>query len=313
MTLRLTIDRARWSAHIERTAAEIPGLVPVVKGNGYGFGRAHLHTVAATLSEFVCVGNIHELDHVVHGVRPVVLTPATAVPAELDDETVLTVGSVDDVAALGGWSGHVIVKLRSSMQRFGATPDELSAVLAALDRGGQRILAYGLHLPLAGSDEDRISEVNAWLDDIPEDAELWLSHLEPPAWELLTTAHPTLTFRQRIGTRLWHGTKEFLHLQANVLAVHPVRSGDRVGYRASEVPADGHLVVIGAGSAAGIATNDGLSPFHFARTRLALLEAPHMHVSLVHVPAGSPCPQRGEWIDVQRPLTAVKTEETIWS
>ena len=41
MTLRLTIDRARWLDHVERERTALGGagrLVPVVKGNGYGFG-----------------------------------------------------------------------------------------------------------------------------------------------------------------------------------------------------------------------------------------------------------------------------------
>jgi hypothetical protein len=44
MTVRLTVDRAAWMAHLRSTAAAYgDGLVPVVKGNGYGFGRPLLH------------------------------------------------------------------------------------------------------------------------------------------------------------------------------------------------------------------------------------------------------------------------------
>ncbi len=42
MALTLTVDRARWQAHVAAVRAAHPGLVPVVKGNGYGFGRTFL-------------------------------------------------------------------------------------------------------------------------------------------------------------------------------------------------------------------------------------------------------------------------------
>ena len=54
------------------------------------------------------------------------------------------------------------------------------------------------------------------------------------------------------------------------------------GYRQGVVPADGTLVMVGAGTAHGVhPLDDGRSPFHFARRRLALLEPPHMHTSMV--------------------------------
>ena len=43
MALRLTVQRAAWESHIDAIAAGVDGLVPVVKGNGYGFGRQTLH------------------------------------------------------------------------------------------------------------------------------------------------------------------------------------------------------------------------------------------------------------------------------
>ena len=42
VALTLTVDRARWRDHVAATRAAFPGLVPVVKGNGYGFGLTYL-------------------------------------------------------------------------------------------------------------------------------------------------------------------------------------------------------------------------------------------------------------------------------
>ena len=69
------------------------------------------------------------------------------------------------------------------------------------------------------------------------------------------------------------------------------------------MPGDGTLVMVGAGTAHGVhPLGDGRSPFHFARRRLDLVEPPHMHTSMVFVPAGDPAPRCGDIVDVQRPL-----------
>jgi hypothetical protein len=80
MALRLTVQRAPWESHIDSVAAHVDGLVPVVKGNGYGFGRATLHPLIKSLSDFVCVGTIYELDGVTDRVTPIVLTPSLVPP-----------------------------------------------------------------------------------------------------------------------------------------------------------------------------------------------------------------------------------------
>jgi alanine racemase len=315
MTLRLTVQRAAWESHIDSVAAAVDGLVPVVKGNGYGFGRATLHPLIKGLSDFVCVGTIHELDGVSERVTPIVLTPSlTPPPTLIGSFAVMTVGSLHDVAALAGWRGRVIVKLQSSMRRYGATPGELDAVVAATRAAGLDIIGYALHLPLAGTDEDRLAEVEPWIERCDPHQPLWLSHLQSQSYATLRTRHPDRHFRLRLGTALWHGDKSFLQLNADVLAVHPVAAGDRAGYQLTEVTADGHLVLIGAGSAHGVAPlRDGASPFHFGRTRMAMLEPPHMHTSMVVVPTGAPCPAVGDRVDVQRPLITTAVDSVEWA
>jgi alanine racemase len=311
MALRLTVQRAAWESHIDSVAAGVDGLVPVVKGNGYGFGRAALHPLIKGLSDFVCVGTIYELDGVANRVTPIVLTPTLVPPVW--QQVVLTVGSVGDIAALVGWHGRVIIKLQSSMRRYGATLTELEAVVAAARKSAFGILGYSLHLPLAGSDADRLAEIDAWLGHLDPRQPLWLSHLQPQSYSALRARHPDRQFRLRMGTGLWHGNKSFLQLHADVVAVHPVHAGERAGYHLGEITSDGHLVLINAGSAHGVAPlPDGASPFHFERTRLSLLEPPHMHTSMVVVPNGSPCPAVGDHVDVQRPLITTMVDEVEW-
>jgi alanine racemase len=313
MTLRLTVQRAAWQAHLDHVAASVDGLVPVVKGNGYGFGRARLHPLVKGLSDYVCVGTIHELDNVSERVTPVVLTPTLVPLSDSASSAILTIGSSHDVEALARWRGRVIVKLQSSMHRYGVTPDELPALVAAATSSNLNIVGYALHLPLAGNDLDRVSEVNAWLPLVEPRHPLWLSHLQPSTYSDLRARHPDREFRLRLGTALWHGDKSFLQLHADVTAVHSVHAGQRAGYHLTEIPSDGNLVLIDAGSAHGVVPlSGGASPFHFARTRMTLLEPPHMHTSMVLVPDGSPCPAIGERVDVQRPLISTLVDEVEW-
>lgn len=313
MPLRLTVQRAAWQAHIDHMAATVDGLVPVVKGNGYGFGRATLHPLIKGLSDYVCVGTIRELDHVAERVTPVVLTPSLQPPPLTAVPAILTVGSMRDVDALARWRGRAIVKLQSSMHRYGATQDDLQALVAAATAGGLDVVGYALHLPLAGSDADRRAEIDGWLDHVDPRQPFWLSHLKPQSYAALRSAHPHRQFRLRLGTSLWHGDKSALQLHADVTAVHAVRAGERAGYHLTEMKNDGHLVLIDAGSAHGVGPLDGgASPFHFARTRLPLLEPPHMHTSMVIVAEGAPCPAVGDRVDVQRPLISTLVDEVEW-
>ena len=42
MALSLYVDGDRWRTHLKDVLARNPGLVPVAKGNGYGFGNGRL-------------------------------------------------------------------------------------------------------------------------------------------------------------------------------------------------------------------------------------------------------------------------------
>jgi alanine racemase len=321
MTVRLTIERQAWLDHVHETfRAYGTGLVPVVKGNGYGFGRGMLHGLVDDLGStgaLVAVGSVHELHDVPDGLTPVVLTPTLAAPT--DTRAILTVGAREHLDALVGWPGRVIVKLVSSMHRYGFAAGELASTIETAARLGLDVAAAGLHLPLAGDDTARLAEIRAWLPHLPPATPLWVSHLTPESFRALRADVTDREVRIRVGTALWHGVPRggFLRLTADVVQVTPVHAGDRVGYHEAVAPADGTVVAIGAGTAAGIAPLDASdpsrrSPFHFARHRLVLLEGPHMHASLVFVPAGQPCPMPGDDVDVQRPLITTTTDELRW-
>jgi alanine racemase len=330
LTLRLTVDAVAWRAHVEHLASAYSSLVPVVKGNGYGFGRARLARIAeeivagrrgAVEAPTIAVGTVHELAGLPYRVRPLVLTPpvtpALSVLRSAPRNPVVSVGDAAHVAALSGWNGEVLVKLASSMRRFGVLPRQLDELEGAVRAAGLTAIGYSLHLPLSADDAGRVAEIERWLTVLDARRttldELWVSHLGADAYADLCSRWPKWRFPMRIGTALWHGDKSALHLGADVLDVHAVAGGTLAGYHGSRVIADGALVVVGAGSAHGVAVlDDGRSPFHFERRRLALLELPHMHTSMVFVPAGETCPAIGDVVDVQRPLTMVAVDDVVW-
>ena len=81
MTIRLSVDRERWWAHVTDVAESVEGLVPVVKGNGYGFGRVGLAHAAVKIGPLLAVGTVHEVAGLPE-CTPVVLTPTVRSPTD---------------------------------------------------------------------------------------------------------------------------------------------------------------------------------------------------------------------------------------
>ena len=326
----LTVDTAAWRTRVdgfvEDHAAGDIDVLPVVKGNGYGFGRERLMAEVDRLGlPMVAVGTVFELTGPADGRRRggrrrIVLTPIVsaadvAVLAEAPD-AVPTVGSRHHVQVLSnaGWRGPVVVKLASSMRRYGVAPEELAAQVELVAAAGLTADAYALHLPLVDHGGANHDEAARWLGSLPDDGvALHLSHVPLDELRALARATPGRRLVHRVGTALWHGpAKDGLHLAADVLDVRAARVGDTAGYRGATVPCDGHLVMVGAGTAHGVhPLADDRSPFHFARRRLALLGPPHMHTSMVLVPAGDPCPEPGDLVDLQHPLTRTLVDRVV--
>jgi hypothetical protein len=182
MSFVLRVDASRWRAHqqsvvdaVTRASGTAP--VPVIKGNGYGFGPAVLSAEASRLdSDTVAVGTIFEVDDVAAGTTGdvVVLEPFQPLDAVAADawwqlgeklhagRVIRTVASVDALRALAAGPGsvRVILEAHTSMHRFGFSESELLEALAdddiraAMERG--RVLVEGLavHMPIAQPADD---------------------------------------------------------------------------------------------------------------------------------------------------------------
>lgn len=312
--LTLNVDGAAWRQHHHDLRDAVPGLVPVAKGNGYGFGldglaREAMALQAPTLA--VGIGREVETVRLAGWTRDVVvLNPwrsfddvATAL---LDDPGVITtVSRAGDIAALrrDHPGARIIVELDTSMHRHGLRTDEL----AGLDLGDLRLEGWAVHLPSTGSLTEATALALAALDAAR--APLWVSHLSVDDYRTFRSQVPGQT-RMRVGTRLWLGAPDALRTTATVLDVHPVRRGQRLGYHQHKVPRDGQIVVVSGGTAHGIAlqapaslrtlrqravtASEGLlsaagrqlSPFTIGGRKRSFAEAPHMQASMLFVPAG---------------------------
>ncbi|HET7326784.1 MAG TPA: alanine racemase [Nocardioidaceae bacterium] len=343
MALTLTVDGPRWRAHLRSVADRTPGLVPVAKGNGYGFGVGRLARKAGWLgSDLLAVGGYGELSEVMGRFDGdvLVMTPrrvsstgdSERVPT--DPRLVHTVGRPEDLQALTATVDRprVLVEGLTSMRRHGLTMDEL-AHLVAHPPSGVRIEGLALHLPIG---IDATQEVRDWLA-LGLTRQVFVSHLSAGQLADLRTRHPDVTIRPRVGTSLWLGDRAALTVSATVLDVHAVTRGQRAGYRQRRVPRDGHLLVVAGGTAHGIgleaptaaasarqraialarggldAAGLALSPYSWAGRQRWFLEPPHMQSSMLFLPASVPPPAIGAELGVEARFTTTAFDQVTIS
>lgn len=345
MTFSLYVDAAQWRTHADRLRDRVDGLVPVAKGNGYGFGLPLLAAEAQRLGcDTLAVGQADEVASVHEAFLGdvLVLTPwhpvIDATPPD-DDRLLLTVAHPEAVRALQGTSTRVVVELLTSMRRFGLDEESLAALVPMAAE--LRLEGFALHLPLDEPEVQRVDEVSAWLAallrlGLPAGA-LWVSHLTDDELATLRRRHPDTRLRPRIGTRLWLGNPDSYRARGTVLAVHPLRRGQPYGYRQRKASADAQLVVVSGGTSHGVAltapkavttvasrakaaalggleaSGRVLSPFHVGGKRRWFAEPPHMQVSMVLLPPDVTTPALGEELDVDVRMTTAAFDRIVLS
>ena len=273
MTLTLTVDGARWREHLRTVAESTPGLVPVAKGNGYGFGLGRLARRTQWLAEqgaqagqvwgdVLAVGTYDELGEVAdrYDGSLLVLTPwrpfgaALEVDPKLAGRVIHTVSRAEDLADLleRQPDARYVLEVVTSMLRHGMNARELRSLGGLTSRG--TLEGVALHLPLAQG--SHLSQVHRLITDaisagLPTQT-LWVSHLTKGELERLRASYSDFTIRPRVGTDLWLGDRGALKVTAQVLDVHPVERGDVFGYRSRTAPKSGHVLVVSGGTAHGI-------------------------------------------------------------
>ena len=219
MSLTLTVDGDHWRTHLKTVVGDHPGLVPVAKGNGYGFGLGRLARKAEWLGvDTLAIGTYDELPEVSSRFSGdlLVMTPWRPFGPALDvaeatrSRVVHTLSRVEDVRALSEREpdARFVLELQTSMLRHGLTARDLREAADALGpgHGGRRFRGIALHLPLASG--SHLAEVHRLVDEVvgaglaePADREhtaLWVSHLTGD--ELAGCAPATPTSRSAPGS-----------------------------------------------------------------------------------------------------------------
>jgi alanine racemase len=348
VTLRLNGER--WREHLRTVAGATPGIVPVIKGNGYGFGLRRLAEESKIFgADTVAVGIPPEVS-VLREAFPgnvVILNPWDSVSdlatkLTFDPSVITTVSRLSDLELLAARGDHprVLVEVLTSMQRHGIRQDDLGQVADLLP--GVRFEGWTIHLPLRVdgryAEAERLS--HSALAVAP--GSLWFSHL--PSEETVALARQLggadgdpVPVRQRVGTRLWLGDKQARTNTATVLDVHAIKRGERAGYRQRVCPADGWIVVVAGGTSHGIgmeaptsaktmrhraiafatgslaAAGMALSPYTINGKKRWFLEPPHMQSSQVFLPRKEKPPQIGDEIPVELRLTTATVDCVAWS
>lgn len=342
--ITLHVDGSAWRAHQRRVLAATPGLVPVAKGNGYGFGLVTLAAEAQALGVgAMAVGTAAEVRYVRGAFSGdiVVLQPwrpddRDAVALVGDPRVVHTVSRVTDLGALAtsGERPRVLLEVLTSMRRFGVPADRLGEVGEHL--GGIELEGWTLHLPMPGATGGNVVEAErlARAALSVRQAPVWFSHVTVADYDRLRASLFTET-RKRVGTELWLGGAARRQVTATVLDVHSVARGERIGYWQRAMPADGHVVVVSGGTAHGIALEAptaastmrqrlvsvaagsmeavglALSPYTVQGAKRWFVEPPHMQASMLFLPSKVRPPHIGDEVPVEVRLTTATVDRVV--
>lgn len=347
--LTLTIDTAAWRAHQRAVVDATPGIIPVAKGNGYGFGLDRLAAEAQALGlDTLAVGLPHEVDAVRDHFDGdiVVLQPwrpfdARATEMARDPRVVSTVSRLEDIDVLGNLGDPIrpraVLEVLTSMRRHGLATVDLPAAEVAVAL--LEVEGWTIHLPLHTDRTQAEGRDLARRAVEAHRAPVWLSHLPPEACsalgrELSGPSEP-LPVRLRVGTRLWLGARAAYRTTATVLDLHEVSRGERVGYHQHKAPGDGWVVVLAGGTAHGIgmeaptagstvrakaisvatgameAAGRALSPYTIDGRKRMFVEPPHMQSSMVFVPKDATPPAVGDDVPVEVRMTTAMFDEVV--
>ena len=328
MPLSLHVDGQKWRSHLSQLMSTKPGLVPVIKGNGYGFGLELLAAESTRLGvETVAVGLASEVAKVrtAFAGEIVILSPDQV--TELKDPKIIqTISSLEVLRSIDA-SSNVIVEILTPLNRHGIDASEINSALAIIKERSLNLRGFTLHLPIAKIDSKWISST---LNLLPDGSTVWISHLHNA--DQIKKEFTKLVFRERIGTSLWLGADSALEVTATVLENRKIQGS--AGYQQRRTR--GNVIVASGGTAHGIGLTAPQNDFSligrlktiaralesaFGRMRspyrhngktLDFLESPHMQCSLL-IGSGSSQPKPGDELKVRVRYTTTTFDQIIFS
>jgi len=328
MPLSLYVDGQKWRVHLGAMVNEKPGLVPVIKGNGYGFGLEFLAAEATRLGvDAVAVGLASEVAKVrsAFAGEIIILSPDQDFSQPSDPKVIETISSFSLLEKIDSHR-NLIVEIKTPLNRHGIDISDLDQALVIVKDRSLKLRGFTLHLPLARID---IKWISATIKKLPEGSTVWISHLRD--LNKFKNEFPTLIFRERIGTSFWLGAESALEVTATVLENRKVQGV--AGYQQRK--ATGNVIVTSGGTAHGIGLTAAQSDYSllgrikiiaraleaaFGRIRspyswegraLDFLETPHMQCSLL-ICHGVKQPKPGDDLRVRARYTTTTFDQIIF-
>jgi hypothetical protein len=327
MPLSLYIDGQKWRTHLNAMVAAKSGLVPVIKGNGYGFGLEFLASESTRLGlKTVAVGLASEVEKVrsAFAGEIIVLSPDHGKELVTDSNVIQTISDIKLLETVDP-STQVIIEILTPLNRHGIEISELSRANSIVRDRSLKMRGFAVHLPIAKIDKSWIISV---LSKLPQASTVWVSHLHDE--KEIRDKFPELIFRERIGTSLWLGNESALEARATVLDNRVIHGA--AGYRQRKT--SGNVIVASGGTAHGIGltapqgvfsiigrmkiiaraleslTGKMRSPFTWDGKVLNFLEPPHMQCSLIKS-KNSDQPKVGDELKVRVRYTTTQFDQII--
>ena len=242
MSLQLTVDGERWRAHLRRVADAQPGLVPVAKGNGYGFGLGRLARKAEWLNGRLGRGargrHLQELPEVAdrYAGDLVVLTPwrpfadPGTLAAKHAHRVVHTVSRLEDLEALLEQQPSARLVLERLTSHAAARADCRRP--RRRSRESPRTRTPGSRASRCTCRSQRARTSRRWSGCWPRPARHRPGLGEPPDRRRAAAAARGVTQRSGCGRGsapdLWLGDRSALTVTSTVLDVHPLAKGEHV-------------------------------------------------------------------------------------
>ncbi len=321
MTFALTVEANKFRAHLSSVIAQYQDagahVLPVIKGNGYGFGRGILADEVTKLElNQVCVGTIWEAAEVLENFsgQVVVLEPVsssdtlasghwTSLLEEHADRLIAVVSATDLEVVKKIGVQKIWVEALTSMNRFGLAPHQIAEVLKKL---GQDIsvVGFSLHLPIVqptiskltkfetagvNSNSNKVREIVGWISWLSETTDttngpmtISASHLTATEIAQIKREQPDVQIQIRLGTSLWLGNPNALSVTGTVLAVHEIAANDKAGYQQNS---GGHkVVVVSGGTAHGVALAAPITTSSLRKRGIAVVEGLAQAVGKIRSP-----------------------------
>jgi alanine racemase len=297
MTFSLTVDSVKFRGHLVSVmnsyAAAGAELVPVVKGNGYGFGRRLLAQEASRLGcNRIAIGTVWELGQTLADFAGeiLVLEPFNSADdsavAQWRDHLehnaariIVTVSNVDLAAVRSAGAKNIYLEGKTSLSRFGILHHDMQSITNFHDLN---VLGLSLHLPIVqpASKVDATTEISSAFDGATLSqtmTETWnwivlyqelatkfslpkhlsLSHISEEQVKSLKKMMQSYNFDLaidvRVGTKLWLGAPSSLQASGTVLQIHEITHKQTVGYQQTEAGNNKRLIIVSGGTAHGVA------------------------------------------------------------